>query len=98
MSQGVSVLPVAKFKKTEMSISLIYQQYGTQQSLSMSDRKDVMGELNNLATKEAESISDGMSKTLYQGRRGNQEVHTQNSGNPTTDFLGQVYSNLANFF
>ena len=81
-----------------MSISLIDQQYGTQQSLSMSDRKDVMGELNNLATKEAESISDRMSKTLYQGRRGNQEVHTQNSGNLTTDFLGQVYSNLAYFF
>ena len=74
-----------------MSIPLIDQQYGTQQRLSMSDRKDVMGELNNLATKETESISDRISKTLYQGRRGNQEVHTHNSGIPTTDFLGQVY-------
>ena len=75
-----------------MSISLIDQQYGTQQSLSVSDRKGVMGgELNNLATKETESISDRMSKTLYQGRRENQEVYTQNSGIPTTDFLGQVY-------
>ena len=81
-----------------MSISLIDQQYGTQQRLSMSDRKDVMGERNNLAPKEPASISDRMSKTLYQGRRGNQEVPTQNSGIQTTDFLGQVYSNLANFF
>ena len=80
-------------EKSAMSISLIDQQYGTQQRLSMSDGKDVMGELNNLATKETESIIDQMSR-----RRGNQEVPTQNSGIQTTDFLGQVYSNLPNFF